>query len=68
MVNKRQTKIPLTIPTCSANFLKLAGTFLLTFYLFGQSIIQNGLLNSYFMTTHPKDQMSDAFVIALDTK
>lgn len=51
MVNKRQTKIPLTIPTCSANFLKLAGTFLLTFYLFGQSIIQNGLLNSYFMTT-----------------
>lgn len=51
MAYKRQTRIPITIPTCSANFLKMIGTLLLSLYLFGQSIIQNGLLNSYYMTT-----------------
>lgn len=35
----------LTIPVCSANFMKMTGTALLTMYFFAQSIIQNGILN-----------------------
>ncbi|MCM1165299.1 MAG: conjugal transfer protein TraX [Lachnospiraceae bacterium] len=45
MTKKRRKTIPLTIPVCSANFMKMLGTVLLTVYFFAQSVIQNGVLD-----------------------
>lgn len=55
MARTRQRRIPLTIPTVSANFLKKLSAFLMCVYLFGQSIIQNGVLQT---TTRTADELN----------
>lgn len=51
---------PITIPTCSANFLKLLGTAMMTLYFFSQSVIQNGVLDTPNRTAQEINELSKA--------
>lgn len=50
----------LTIPVCSANFMKMLGTALLTMYFFAQSVIQNGILDAPNRTAHEMNELAAA--------
>ncbi len=50
----------LTIPVCSANFMKMLGTALLTMYFFAQSIIQNGILDASNRTAQELNEFAEA--------
>lgn len=47
-----------TIPVCSANFMKMLGTALLTMYFFAQSVIQNGVLDAPNKTAQELNELS----------
>lgn len=68
MANQRRRRIPLTIPVCSANFMKMLGTMLLTVGFFGRSVIQYGVLNSPGLTMRELNALvnesQDAFMFA----
>ena len=49
----------LTIPACSANFMKLLGTALLTLYFFAQSVIQNGILDAQNRTAQELNTLAE---------
>lgn len=59
MAVKRQ-RFSLTIPTCSANFMKMLGTLLLTIYFFAQSVIQHGVLDLTNRTAQELNELSKA--------
>lgn len=67
MANVRR-RVHLTIPVCSANFMKMLGTLLLSIYFFGQSVLQNGVLNSTQMTAQELNELvgsnQDAFLFS----
>ena len=58
----------LTIPVCSANFMKMLGTAMLTMYFFAQSVIKNGVLDAPNRTAQELNELaaanSDAFMFA----
>lgn len=56
-VSRRRT---LTIPVCSANFMKILGTALLTMYFFAQSVVQNGVLDAPHKTVQELNELSAA--------
>ncbi len=64
-ISQRRT---LTIPVCSANFMKMLGTAMLTMYFFAQSVIQNGVLDAPNRTAQELNELaaanSDAFMFA----
>lgn len=68
MAYTNRRKIPLTIPVCSANFMKQLGTALMCLYFFGQSVIQHGLLNAPNRTSQELNNLiessHDAFLLA----
>lgn len=68
MAYTNRRKIPLTIPVCSANFMKQLGTALMCLYFFGQSVIQHGLLNAPNRTSQELNGLiessHDAFLLA----
>ncbi len=53
-------RVPLTIPVCSANFMKMTGTVLLTLYFFAQSVIRNGILDAPNKTAQELNELSAA--------
>lgn len=53
-------RIPLTVPVCSANFMKMLGTVLLTLYFFAQSVIQNGILDAPNRTAQELNELAEA--------
>jgi len=53
-------RIPITIPVCSANFMKMLGTLLLTLYFFAQSVIQNGILDATNRTAQELNELAAA--------
>ncbi|MBD5128794.1 MAG: hypothetical protein HDT43_02545 [Ruminococcaceae bacterium] len=53
-------RIPITIPVCSANFMKMLGTALLTLYFFAQSVIQNGVLGVPDRTAQEVNELAAA--------
>ncbi len=53
-------RIPITIPVCSANFMKILGTALLTMYFFAQSVIQNGILDAPNRTAQEINELAAA--------
>ncbi len=53
-------RIPISIPVCSANFMKMLGTVLLTLYFFSQSVIQNGILDASHRTTQELNKLAEA--------
>lgn len=56
-ISRRRT---LTIPVCSANFMKMIGTILLTLYFFAQSVIQNGILDAPNRTAQELNELAAA--------
>lgn len=51
MANIQRRRVPITIPSCSANFMKMLGVIVMSLYLFGQSILQHGILGMTDMKT-----------------
>lgn len=50
----------LTIPVCSANFMKIMATALLSMYFFAQSVIQNGVLDAPNRTAQELNELTAA--------
>lgn len=50
----------LTIPACSANFMKIMAAALLAMYFFAQSVIQNGILDLPNRTAQELNELTEA--------
>lgn len=55
---KPRRRLSLTIPACSANFMKILGTALLSLYFFAQSVIQNGVLDAGNKTAQELNELT----------